>query len=69
MAEAEAVEAVSAVDAERAAFVKRYFNVEWPARERYHLMINTDRGEEGAIQNILNGMALLDKPHALEAHR
>jgi len=49
------------VDKERIAFVKHYFNADWPSRSLYHLMINTSMGDERVIGTILDTM------HALEA--
>jgi cytidylate kinase len=51
-AQAEAL--VDTVDRERAAFIKNYFNAEWPNREVYHAMINTALGEEAVVEAILN---------------
>jgi cytidylate kinase len=59
---AEAEELVENVDKERIAYVKHYFNADWPNRSFYHLMINTAMGDENVITTILNGM------HTLEAH-
>lgn len=47
---------VDTVDRERAAFIKQYFNAEWPNRAAYHAMINTDAGDETVIQAILSFM-------------
>ena len=59
--EKEAVELAETVDRDRADFIKRYFGVEWPDRHRFHLMINSDVGEEWAVEEILNGAALFQK--------
>jgi len=48
--EREAEELVDTVDRERADFVKRYFNVEWPDRAIYHAMINTTIGAEAGVK-------------------
>lgn len=45
------------VDRERAAFIKNYFHVEWPNRQVYHAMLNTDLGEEAVVEAILNFLA------------
>jgi cytidylate kinase len=52
----EAVELVESVDRDRAAFIKQHFDVEWPARHFFHLMINSTIGEEAAVQTIVNGV-------------
>ena len=58
--EAEAQERVDNVDQERMEFIQKYFNVEWPSRWLYHVMINTSIGEETVVQTILNFMKTLD---------
>src|SRR6202007_2910941 len=52
----EAEERVDSVDRERIAFVKHYFNADWPTRSLYHVMINTAVGNNAAIQIILQTM-------------
>jgi cytidylate kinase len=59
--QSEAVQLAETVDRDRAAFIKQYFGVEWPDRDRFHLMINTKIGEEAAVETILNSIALLEK--------
>lgn len=49
------------VDRDRAAFIKQYFDVEWPDRHWFHLMVNSTIGEAGAVDTILNGVALFEK--------
>jgi cytidylate kinase len=44
---------VDTVDRERAAFIKKYFHVDWPNRSVYHAMLNTIAGDEMVIQAIL----------------
>ena len=58
--EKEAVELVDTVDQERAGFLEKYFQVEWPSRSVYHLMINTAAGDEAVVRAILNFMKTLD---------
>jgi cytidylate kinase len=62
--EAEARELVETIDKERAQFIKRYFGADWPCRQLYDLMINSDRGDEYVIETILNGIALAEKTGA-----
>ncbi len=62
--EAEARELVETIDKERAQFIKRYFGADWPCRQLYDLMINSDRGDEYVIDTILNGIALAEKSGA-----
>jgi cytidylate kinase len=50
----DAEEAVDVVDSERAAFVQKYFHMEWPNRSLYHAMLNTAIGVENVINEILS---------------
>jgi cytidylate kinase len=52
--EKEAESLVETVDRERAAFIKKYFNVEWPNLPVYHAMINTASGEETVVKAMLS---------------
>jgi len=53
---AEAEDLVDSVDRERIAYVKHYFNADWPTRSLYHVMLNTAVGDEAVIQTILDTM-------------
>lgn len=55
--EKEAVELVESVDRDRADFIKRYFDVDWPGRHRFHLMVNSGMGNEAAVEIILDALA------------
>lgn len=57
---AEAEDLVDNVDKERVAYIKHYFNAEWPTRSLYHMMINTAIGDEKVIATILSEMRLLE---------
>jgi cytidylate kinase len=46
-------------DQDRAAYIKQYFKVEWPARDKYHLMINSSLGDEAVVDLILHSVAML----------
>ncbi len=59
---AEAEDLVDNVDKERVAYIKHYFNAEWPTRSLYHMMINTEIGDEKVIDMILHGMKILAEP-------
>jgi cytidylate kinase len=50
---AEAEVLAETVDKERAAFIDKYFRVEWPNRSLYHAMLNTASGDETVIRAIL----------------
>jgi cytidylate kinase len=56
----EAQQLVDTVDRERADFIQKYFQVEWPTRFLYHIMLNTSIGEKTAAQEILNFMNSLN---------
>lgn len=56
----EAEEMVDTVDRERIAYVKHYFNADWPTRSLYHLMLNTAVGNEPVVRTILDTMRLLE---------
>jgi cytidylate kinase len=57
----EAEELVDSVDRERIAYVKHYFNADWPTRSLYHMMLNTAVGNEAVTQTILNTMRTVEK--------
>jgi cytidylate kinase len=57
----EARQLAETVDHDRAAFIKQYFGVEWPARQYFHLMINSTIGEEAVVETIMDGVAAHDK--------
>lgn len=56
----DAEEMVDSIDAERVAFCRHYFSSDWPKRSLYHMMINTNLGDERVITMILDTMRLLD---------
>jgi len=58
--EKDAKEAVDVVDSERAAFVEKYFHMEWPNRSLYHAMLNTAIGLKNVIDEILSLKKALD---------
>jgi len=60
----EAEELADTVDRERAEYIKKYFDVEWPDRHYFHLMVNTIIGDEMAVQTILRSIAMLEKQPA-----
>jgi cytidylate kinase len=65
----EAEDLVENVDKERIAYIKHYFNADWPVRCLYHLMINTEVGNENVIATIMNGMQMLEARPAETALR
>ena len=63
----DAEERVETIDRERIAYVKHYFNADWPTRSLYHMMINTAVGNETVVKTILETMDLAaGKPKATE---
>ena len=63
----EAEELVDTIDRERIAYVKHYFNADWPTRSLYHVMLNTAVGNEPVVKAILDTMRLVvGKPKATD---
>jgi len=52
----EAEKLVDTVDQERAVFIRKYFNAEWPGFAVYHVMINTMIGDDAVVRVILGLM-------------
>ena len=68
--EEEAEEMVDTIDRERMAYVKHYFNADWPTRSLYHVMLNTAVGNEAVIHTILDTMNLVaGSPKATDYER
>ncbi len=59
--EADAVQLAETVDEERADFIRQYFNVEWPNRHIFHLMVNSTVGVNTAVDTILSARELFQK--------
>jgi cytidylate kinase len=57
----ESIELAETVDRDRADFIKQYFDIEWPDRHRFHLMVNSGMGEDVAVETILDTVALTAK--------
>jgi len=68
MSEREATEMVDTIDQERAAFVRKYFNAEWPCRRLYHMMLNSDCGLDVVTDTIMNTMHELERKHSSNGH-
>jgi cytidylate kinase len=63
----EAEELVDTIDRERMAYVKHYFNADWPTRSLYHVMLNTAVGDEPVVKTILDTMCLVEgRPKATD---
>jgi cytidylate kinase len=59
--EKEAIELVETVDRDRSEYIKKYFDLEWPARHFFQLMINSTMGEDKVVEIILHAKSILDK--------
>lgn len=62
--EQEAIKLAEEVDVDRAFFIRQYFEVEWPERQRFHLMINSSMGQDVAVEMILDAVTRLSRQHA-----
>jgi len=70
LATSEAEDQVDTVDRERIAFVKHYFDADWPTRSLYHVMINTAVGNGPVIETFLHTMHLVEgRPKATDYER
>jgi hypothetical protein len=59
--EKEAIALAEEVDVDRSFFIKQYFQVDWPERQRYHMMINASIGEQISVETILDAVGRLAK--------
>jgi cytidylate kinase len=59
--EKEAIELVQTVDYDRADFIKQTFEVDWPQRQYFDLMVNSVVGEETAGRIILNALDAMNR--------
>jgi len=55
----EAMALIEQVDVDRSSFIQQYFQVAWPERQRFHLMVNSSMGEQVAMETILDVMTKL----------
>lgn len=60
--EEQAEEEILNVDRQRVLFVRKYFGMEWPTRELYHMMINSKVGDDVVIDTILHEMRRVEAP-------
>jgi len=58
--ESEVEHLVDTVDNDRAAFVEKYFHIQWPNRPIYHAMFNTAVGDAIVMDGVLNLKASLE---------
>jgi cytidylate kinase len=54
------------VDQDRAAYIKQYFDVEWPARHNYDLMISSSLGEDSVVDMILHAIGVVKQAAVLK---
>ena len=67
ISEQDAIERVDSVDRERIAYVKHFFNADWPTRSLYHVMLNTAVGNDPVVHTILDTMRLVEgRPKATD---
>jgi hypothetical protein len=57
--ETEAIEQVDSTDQARAAFVRQYLHLEWPAPHLYHAMFNTEMGDSHTATMLVQCVAEL----------
>lgn len=55
--ERDAIHLAETIDRDRAEFIKQYFKVEWPGRDRFHLMLNSAMGDGVTATIILDAIA------------
>lgn len=60
--ESEAWDRVETVDRDRKEYIQKYFHVDWPNLPLYHILLNTNSGNEVVVQTILNFMNTLNAP-------
>ena len=66
----EAEEMVDTIDRERALFIRKYYNAEWPCRILYHMMLNSDTGIDFVTETILHAMDKIEAAESFaEQHR
>lgn len=59
--EKEARQLIDEIDRDRAAFIRHYFQAQWPHRPLYNMMINSKFGDEHVVEIILQSIATLEK--------
>jgi cytidylate kinase len=62
--ETKAIELAETVDRDRTAYIKEYFEIDWPSRSFFDIMVNSKTGDEFVVQTILDSVALHDKQRA-----
>jgi cytidylate kinase len=62
----DAARLIETVDDDRAAFIKKYFGLEWPNRYLYQMMINSNAGNDAVVQTIRSAIETLRKQRVEE---
>jgi len=62
--EDEAIDLAENVDQDRTAFIKQHFDIDWPAREFFHLMINSTIGEDTVAKTIVQSLGAVEAASA-----
>jgi cytidylate kinase len=62
--ETEAIDLAETVDRDRAEYIKKYFDVDWPDRDFFDLMINSALGDEIAVDMIVQAVSLRERQPA-----
>lgn len=58
--EDEALDEIESIDRQRVLFVRKYFGMEWPTRELYHMMMNSQVGDDIVLDTIVHEVDRLD---------
>lgn len=64
----EAMDLVENIDPERTAFIKQNFGIDWPARQFFHLMVNSTVGEETVVEIVMGALAAAEKRGLSQNH-
>ncbi len=56
----EAIDLPKTVDRHGADYIKQHFNIEWPVRHCFQLVINSVMGDERVVQTILGSVSLFE---------
>lgn len=62
--ESEASELAETVDRDRAEYIRKYFDVDWPNRHFFHLMLNSTLGDEMVAGMIVQSVSALESERA-----
>jgi cytidylate kinase len=62
--EQEAAELIETTDRQRAEFIQKYFGMDWPSRQLYHMMISSRIGDEAVTEIVLSAISILNRQPA-----